>query len=60
MTDIIKKTGGRKVMTRADDVQLLTWLEMSDSGLNAAQIGQAYGVTSERVRTAMNRVRATQ
>ena len=46
-------------MTKApdiSDVTLLDWLARRTAGETSVQIGTDYGVTSERVRTATNRV----
>ena len=44
--------------TRADDERLLEMLRLRDEGVSSAVIGRMFGITSSRVRTMTNAVRA--
>jgi len=45
-----------KTTNREDDETLLHWLQLRDSVKSCGQIGKKFGVPSNRVRTATNRV----
>lgn len=42
---------------RSDDERLLAWLWLRSQGQSSGEVALRYGVTSERVRTATQRVR---
>lgn len=46
-----------RVPTRRDDERLLTWLQMSEDGMTARQIGDAWGYTKSSVIGALNRIK---
>lgn len=42
---------------RADDERVLSWLRLRSQGHSSGEVALRYGATSERVRTATQRVR---